>query len=276
MGRSTIGASVGAAAVAAALGLTVWSTVPAGAATGTARATGATPATAAPTKAASPIKAAAPTKGAARGASGGATGPAGIPATVTRTWLEHALARRQATLSRLTTLVGKTPALSATARRTLQSQLAAETSGINGLAAAAPGEGTATLGTTAGTMVNQYRVYAVMVPKVHIAVSAGRQQRAEQRAATREQAISARISRAQHAGHTVTQAQSAYQNLVKEVSAATSSTAGASSVLTVEPSGYPADAGAIRSARAALTSARSVLPSVRTDLRTIRTTLRGA
>jgi hypothetical protein len=203
-----------------------------------------------------------------------ATGSAGVPKTVGRSWLEQALSRRQATLAHLTASVEGSHTLSTSVRKTLESQLAAETSGIEGLASAAPGEPTATLPKTASTMVHQYRVYLVMVPKVRIAEKAARQQQAEQHASQLETRISARIAAAQKAGRTVAQAQSAYQNLVTEVSQATSDSAGAFAVLSVQPSGYPADEGSISSARGDVRSARSVLPAVRQDLRSIRSSLR--
>lgn len=243
MGRTLIGASIGAVAIAASLGMAVGPTVAAGAAQPAATAGTAT------------------------------TGPGGVPATVTRPWLEQALARRQTTLSRLTSAVEKSPDLSTAVRRTLESQLAAETSGIDALAASAPHEPTATLAATAATMVHQYRVYLVMVPKGRIAVAAGRQQRAEQRGTRLESVVSARIAAAQQAGRTVAQAQAADQDLVRQIAQATADTSHTAAVLAVQPSGYPADAGTIDAARADLEAARAVLPAVRTDLRTIRSAL---
>ena len=203
------------------------------------------------------------------------TGSAGVPATVGRSWLEQALSRRQAELARLTASVERSHLLSTSVRQTLESQLAAETSGIDALAAAVPGQPTATLEATASTMVHQYRVYLVMVPKVRIAERAGRQETAERHASRLESVISTRIAAAEKAGRTVAQAETAYQNLVSEITQATSDTAGADSVLAVQPSGYPADEGTIGSARDDLGSARSVLPEVRSDLRSIRSSLGG-
>ena len=250
MRRNRIGAgiaapTIGVVVVAASLGLAGWS-VAAGAATPT---------------------------GSTHAAAGG---PSGVPATVTRPWLGQALARRQATLSRLTTMAKTSPALSSAVRATLVAQLAAETSGIDALAAAAPQEPTATLATTAAAIVDQYRVYRVMAPKVRIAVRAGRQTRAEQRVSRLETALSARIASARQSGRTVARAQAAEADLVRQVAQATADTSAAGSVLSLQPSAYPASAATIVGARADLRSARSVLPAVRTDLRTIRTSLRAS
>jgi hypothetical protein len=263
--RSLIGGSIGAVAIVAGLGLAV-SSAPAGAAT-------------APPPSGAPASGTNQTAGAGGGTgttSGTGTSSASVPATDGRPWLEHALSRRQATLSRLTASVEQSHALSTAVRQTLESQLAAETSGIDGLATAVPSEPTATLRSTAATMVDQYRVYLVMVPKVRIAETAGRQQAAEQRATHLETVISTRIAAAQKAGHTVAQAQSAYQDLVSQVSKASSDTSAAGSVLAVQPSGYPGNAGTISAARADLRSARSTVPAIREDLRTIRSSLRGS
>lgn len=245
IGAGTAATTIGAVVVAASLGLAGWS-----AAAGAAAPTGSTHAA--------------------------AGGPSGVPATVTRSWLEQALARRQATLSRLTTMAKTSPALSSAVRATLVSQLAAETSGIDALAAAVPQEPTGTLATTAATMVDQFRVYRVMAPKVRIAVRAGRQARAEQRASHLETALSARIAGAGQSGRTVARAQAAEADFARRVAQATADTSAAGSVLALQPSAYPAEASTIAGARSDLRSARSVLPAVRADLRTIRTSLRAS
>lgn len=248
MKRSLIGGSIGVVAIVAGLGLAVWS-----------------------------VPAVAATVGAPAGAANVGTGTAssGIAATVGRSWLEHALSRRVAALSGLSASVEKSATLSTAVRRTLESQLAAETSGIDALAAAAPGEPTATLESTATTMVDRYRVFLVMVPKVRISERAARQLAAEQRATRLETVVATRIAAAQKAGRTVAQAESAYQDLVRQVSTASSDTSAAGSVVSVQPSGYPGDAGTIQGCRADLRSARSTLPAIRTDLRAIRSSLRG-
>src|SRR5579875_3605367 len=118
------------------------------------------------------------------------------PASVTRTWLEHALSRRLVTLHSLTRSVDSSRVLSASARSTLGSELQTETSGIQSLAASVTEEPATQLRATAVTMVDTYRVYLVMAPKVLIAERASKQAALESRVRSAEPVISARISAA--------------------------------------------------------------------------------
>lgn len=243
---------VGAGAIAGSLALLSWSVVPAAGAT---VGTHSTPAAGAVTP----------------------TGSVNAPSTPAgRQHLEYELSRRQDVLSRLTSSVGDDRALATSVRQTLDGQLAAEISGIDALVSTVPNEPAGTLAKSASTMVHQYRVYLVMVPKVRIAERAARQMRSEQRASSLEAKVSARIDSAQSQGRTVQQAQAAFRSLVTAVSQATSDTASVdvAAVLGVEPANYPGDGGAITTARADLRMAASVLPAVRVDLGTIRSSLR--
>lgn len=269
MGTTTKAGSVGAmiaagfaaVAVGASLGLGALAAAPAGASP---PAASTTPATSAPAETGAPAAGAA------------ATAPGALPSAVSRQWLDNALSRRQAALARLSTAVAKSAVLPTAVRTTLHAQLATETSGIDALASAAASEPAATLAGTAATMVERYRVYLVMVPKVRISVAAGRQQRAERRGDRIESVVAARIATAQGSGRTVAKAVAANQDLVQQIATAVSGTNGAGSVLAVQPSGYPADAGTIAAARRSLASARSVVAAVRADLRDIRSSLEGS
>lgn len=193
-----------------------------------------------------------------------------------RQHLEQALARREATLAKLTASVSSSRTLSSSVRSTLESQLSSETSGIDALAAAVPSEPATQLAQTASTMVHQYRVYLVMAPKVHIAERAAAQAAIETRASKKEPRVTQLITSAAGKGRTVQAARQAYQSLVTLVAQATADTQAATvpAVLAVAPSAFPGDAAPLSTARSELRSARSVLPSARADLRTIRSTLR--
>lgn len=197
------------------------------------------------------------------------------PASVTRTWLEHALARRLGALRSLKRSVESSRVLSPSARATLESELQTETSGIQSLAASVTAEPATQLRATAVTMVDSYRVYLVMAPKVLIAERTSRQAAIETRVRSAEPVISARISAAGAAGRTVSAAVTADATLTSAASSATASTGSidVNALLALTPSGYPADASVIRADRAALGSARSALVTVRHEVRSIRASL---
>lgn len=215
----------------------------------------------------------------AGGASSGAHSASGGPrSTRRRARLAKALARRETLLSKMTSSVLKSKVLSASERQALESELAAETAGIRGLAAAVPGEPSTQLSTSASTMVGQYRVHSVMARKVHLTEHAARQAAAELKATNAEPKIDARIQAAQAKGETVQAAVHAYQDLVSMLSQATADTqaAGIQAVVSASPSGYPGDAGAFTAARSQLRSARSRVSEARSDLATIRSTLKAS
>jgi hypothetical protein len=214
--------------------------------------------------------------GASGGRPGGAPPAAGIGTkTVTRTWLEHALSRRVTTLDGLTRSVESSGALTSSVRATLESQLETETSGIQALAASVTTEAATQLRATAVTMVDEYRVYLVMVPKVRIAERAARQGALETRAESAEPTIAQRIATARTEGRTVSAALTADQDLVSTATAAAAATGSinVTALVGLTPSGYPGNAEVIAGDRAGLVSARTDLVALRSDVRTIRTTL---
>ena len=193
--------------------------------------------------------------------------------------VEAALAARQHTLADLTTSVTDNRYLKGdSTQQTLLSLLAAETQGINGLAAKVPADTTlAQLRQDAYTMVHQYRVYLVMAPQVHLSEAAAAQTAVEAKLTALEAKIQQAIAAAQNRGRNVTAAQLAYNDLVTQVQSAGTATPAADipAVLEVTPSGYPGDAGPLSTARTQLHAARSDLQKARSDLQVIRETLRS-
>jgi hypothetical protein len=206
------------------------------------------------------------------------SGPAGRT-TPSETWqhvhdrVAKALSDRQTTLAQLTASTGSNQDLTATDRQVLQSLLGPETQGINQLAAtvaaATPQNTTiAQLRQDAVTMVDQYRVYLVMAPKVHLSEAADTQTDVEVRLSGLEPRLQDAIARAGHPSDAV----QAYGDLLTQVSNATSTTGKADvpAVLQVSPPGYPADGAPLASARTSLQAAQNDLKSARSDIRIIR------
>jgi hypothetical protein len=206
------------------------------------------------------------------------SGPASTTAS-SETWQQvhdkvaKALSDRQTTLTQLTASAGSNGYLTATDRQALQSLLAAETQGINQLAAtvaaATPQNTTvAQLRQDAVTMVHQYRVYLVMAPKVHLSEAADNQTDVELRLSLLEPRFQAAMTRAGNPSDAV----QAYRDLLTQLGNATSATGKADipAVLQVSPPGYPSDGGPLATARASLQAAGNDLKSARSDIQIIR------
>lgn len=219
--------------------------------------------------------------GTAAYAAGGAGTPPGA-AKGQHTWsvvhsrLEAALEARTKTLSRLSASVANNKHLTASDRTALQNRLSPEISGIGQLLqtveSATPHNTTiAQLRADARTMIDQYRVYAVMAPQVRLTEGADTETFAELRLSNAEARIDAAIQKHKNPPTAV----GAYNDLVTQVSRATSATGEADipAVLEVTPSGYPGDAGALKAARNDLAQARTDLKAARGDLRIIRNAL---
>ncbi len=204
------------------------------------------------------------------------------PAPAAATWQQvhdkvaKALADRQAPLATLTASAASNKYLTATDRTALQNLLGPETQGINQLAAtvaaATPQNTTiAQLRQYAKTMVDQYRVYLVMAPQVHLVTAADTQTDLEVKLARLEPKLQAAIAKAGNPSDAV----QAYNDLLTEVSKAASATGQANvpAVLKVTPPGYPADGGPLATARTNLHAAQEDLKAARSDIKIIRNAL---
>jgi hypothetical protein len=188
--------------------------------------------------------------------------------------LEAELTARQDRLSILTAAVTSAKHLTSAHRSTLESDLAAETAGINWLAAKVPHDTTvAELAVDHEAMID-YRVFVVMSPQVKLTIIADSASAVEQRIENAEPRIEATIEYWHDHGKDTDGAQVAYRDLVRQVSNAENDTAGvASAVLATSPAQWPANrtiftngASSLRQARVALRTARSDLKTIATDL----------
>jgi hypothetical protein len=188
-----------------------------------------------------------------------------------KTYVEKQLALRQQRLSSLTSEVSKASDLTSSDKATLTTDLANETTGIDALAAKVPADTTwAELLADAKSMVQQYRVFVVMSPQVHETIAADTATAICAKLQAAEPQIEALINYEQSQGKNVTAAQTAYEGLVAQVSAAQSDVSGISAaVLGTSPSGYPGNASIFSNARSSLVQARTALKSARSDLHTI-------
>jgi hypothetical protein len=174
--------------------------------------------------------------------------------------------RRLVTITELQGRVAAAGALTDADRAALQSQLAADTSGLTALRAQVDGEtDVTTLRADLKTIVTDFRIYVLMVPKTAEVIAADTELSAVTRLGTVESKLQARIDVDKAAGNDVTQAQldlEAMQKTVAQVSPL---------VL-----GVPAAVLPLTLAQYNAGTAKPILASSRTSLRTGRGLLAGA
>ncbi len=192
--------------------------------------------------------------------------------------LESALAGRTTLLGTLQSHLSGAKDLSSANAAALGAILQAELgtiggSSLSGLLATAQSATTcAQLFATARTMVNGFRVYALVAPQVRLTVGASRATALLAKAAAVEPKIQARITKAASTGKDVSGAQQAFSDLQAQIATATTDVAAVpvTQILAQVPSDYPADQSMLTTARTALANAVQAGRAARTDIQTIR------
>jgi hypothetical protein len=197
-----------------------------------------------------------------------------------KTHITAAIDRRLTTLGTLTTRTTDARGLTASDRSTLQSQLAAEKSGLTSLRShVAADTDCASLRTDAKSVVETYRVYLLMAPKVHLVIAADSVTAIvnSTKLADAEARLQDGIDKRKGAGKDMTQAQAQLDDMKAKVAAAQSAVASvSSSVINLEPSGYPGNRPAILAARDSVRAGRADLRAARADARAVIAALRAA
>jgi hypothetical protein len=161
-----------------------------------------------------------------------------------RRFLESQLAARSRQLSRLTADVSHARKLTSVDRSTLQVMLGGETSGIQVLATQVPSESTrAELVAAETTMIEAYRVYAVMTPQARLTIAADDELAAASALIAGEAAIAERISEARSTHRSAAAlAERLLVELRSELQQASGDLNGATAeVLATTPAAYPAN-----------------------------------
>jgi hypothetical protein len=185
--------------------------------------------------------------------------------------LEDQLTDRQQRLGNLTKEVSAAKHLTTSDRATLVSDLGTDTTGIDALAAKVPNDTTiAELATDYKAMVDDYRVYLVMTPKVQLTITADATSSLEHAMQAAEPKIEALIRYEHSKGRHVRGAQIAYEGMVHQVSNAEHDTTGvAARVLATEPSGWPGNRTVFTNASSSLEQAGKAIHTAQSDVRTI-------
>lgn len=156
---------------------------------------------------------------------------------------DQEIARRLASLATLTTKINAATRLTASDKTTLTNEVNDTISGLNTLKTKLDSETTiAAARADAQDIYTEYRVYALVAPKIGLVKVADDQQVVEQKLSTLIQKLQSRITSAQSNGKDVTALQNALNDMTTKVNAAQSvSNSIESKVISLQPTDYNSD-----------------------------------
>ena len=179
--------------------------------------------------------------------------------------------RRLDTITRLQSRVSNSGTLTDADRTALQAELAADTSGLTSLRATIDGEtDVSALRADVKSIVTNFRIYLLMVPKTADVIAADTELGAVARLSTLDTTLQARIDAAKAAGKDVTQAQSDLDAMNAKVAKVTPLVQGIpAAVLPLTPAQYNDGTAKpiLTSSRIGLQSGRGLLVGARADAR---------
>ncbi len=172
---------------------------------------------------------------------------------------DQEIARRLASLATLTTKINAATRLTASDKTTLTNEVNDTISGLNTLKTKLDSETTiAAARTDVQDIYTEYRVYALVAPKINLVKVADDQQVAEQKLATLIQKLQSRITTAQSKGKEATALQNALNDMTTKVNAAQSiSSSIQSKVIGLQPTDYNSDHAILSGDSAQLKSAHA-------------------
>jgi hypothetical protein len=188
-----------------------------------------------------------------------------------KVFVEALLRERVVTLEELTASVSRARDVTASDKADLQSELASDLAGIQGLEQQVPKDTTcAELVANAETMVFGYRVYLVMTPKADLVIVSDTELAIASAVGRWEPGIQAAITYAAGHGRDVASAQQAFADLKAQLSDALATLQGVSAtVLAQTPAGSPGNHAVFVEARNKCETVSGELSAVRQDLATI-------
>ncbi len=153
------------------------------------------------------------------------------------------IARRLASLDKLTAKINATAKLSATDKTALTDEVNTTASALTTLKTKLDAETTvAAAGQDASTIVSDYRIYALVLPKVYLVKTADDEQVTDTQLAALATKLQARLTTAQQAGKSVTSLQATLANMTTQTSAAQAIASSIEAkVSSLQPSDYNTD-----------------------------------
>jgi hypothetical protein len=181
------------------------------------------------------------------------------------------ITRRLNTLNKLSAKINGAAKLTASDKASLNDEVNSETSSLTSLKAKLDADTTVSdARADAQSIVSDYRVYALVVPKVNLVRTADDQQVAEGKLSNLAAKLQTRISAAQTAGKKVTSLQSDLSAMNAKVSAAQAiSSSVESAVINLQPSDYNSDHNVLSGYRNQLRTAQSDIQAALSSASTI-------
>lgn len=181
------------------------------------------------------------------------------------------ITRRLATLNNANSKLAAAAKLSSTDKTTLTNEINSEISGLTALKTKLDAEtSVAAARADAQSIFDDYRVYALVVPKAWLTKTADDQQVTESRLTTLSGKLQAAITKQQQAGKDVSALQTKLDDLNTQVQTAqTVSAAIGSKVINLQPSDYNTDHGILSGDRDQLKAAQANLASAISDAKAI-------
>ena len=187
------------------------------------------------------------------------------------------ITRRLSTLSNLGGRINATTKLSASDKATLVAEVDSTTNGLNTLKTQLDADTTLDAAhTDAQSILNEYRVYALVRPKIHLIITADGQQVVEGKLTTLAGKLQTRLSTAKTTGKDVTSLQIKLDDMTKQTAAAQSiSSAVQAAVLPLQPSDFNADHGILAGYQAQLSKAHVAIEAAYNDAQAVITGLKN-
>ena len=187
-----------------------------------------------------------------------------------------AIQRRLTWLGTLQNRVDSATHLAAGDRSSLDSLLSHDVTGLTALGATiAADTDMTTLRNDVHRIADDYRVYVLVTPQVHLTIAADRVDAIAALFTPIENKLQAAVHTAKAKGKDVTAAQAALDDLKAKVAGADAAVSHVpSQVLVLTPEGYPANRSTLLAARASLQTARGDLSAARSDITTVLNDLR--
>ncbi len=181
------------------------------------------------------------------------------------------IARRLSTLNTLSSKISSAAKLSSDDQAALSSEVSSEITNLTALKTKLDADTTvADAKTDAQSIINDYRVYALVVPKVNLVKTADDQQAAEAKLTALATKLQTRITAAKTAGKNVTSLQNGLTTMNSQISSAQAiSTKIESDVIGLQPSDYNSDHSVLSGDRDQLKTAQSDVQDAVTSASTI-------
>lgn len=196
--------------------------------------------------------------------------------TAIKTKGDQEIARRLARLNALNSKIAATSKLTASDKATLMSEVTNEINGLTSLKTKLDAETTpAAAGADAKSIIDDYRVYALIVPKIALIRVADNQQVVESQLTTAATKLQENVTAAKNAGKDVSDLQAKLDDAVAKIQASMAISSGIQAkVIALQPSDYNSDHTILQGDYAQLMTARSNNKTALSELKSVRDSLK--